>query len=308
MRAVVVRSYGGPEVLAVEEVERPRPLPTEVVVRVRAVGLNPVETLIRAGAFPLVTPPFTPGWDIAGVVDAVVPGVNRFRVGDEVFGLPLFPRAASAYAEYVAAPSRQLARKPRGLDWAAAAALPLAGLTAWQALVDVADVQPGQRVLVHAAGGGVGHLAVQIAKARGAYVIGTASAGKHAFLRGLGIDEVVDYRAADFARAVRDVDVVLEMVGGDYGARSIDVLRPGGLFVTAVERTNADLAARVERAGRRFAGITVEPDYVGLERLADLVERGKLRVHVSATFPLADAPRAHAAFAEGVTGKLALVV
>lgn len=309
MRAAVIQSFGGPEVFEIKEVDQPTPLPTEVVVRVRAIGTNPVEAYIRSGAFPLVKPPAILGWDISGVVDRVVPGVTRFVVGDEVFGMPLFPRSAGAYAEYVAAPSRQLVRKPAALDHVHAAALPLAGLTAWQALVDTADVQPGQRVLVHAAGGGVGHLAVQIAKVLGAYVVATASTAKHDFVRSLGADEVLDYRTVDFSKAVKDLDVVLELVGGDYGPRSIEVLRPGGLFITAVERTNAALAARVTASGRRFAGITVEPDHVGLERLVGLVTAGKLRVHVGHTIPLDEVARAHALYAAGgVTGKIVLTV
>src|SRR4051812_4834319 len=176
MRAAVMSEFGSPHVFEIRDVERPMPLPSEVVVRVRAVGINPVEAFIRSGAFPLQRPPAILGWDISGVVEEVVPGVTRFQVGDEVFGMPFFPRPASAYAELVAAPSRQLARKPPGLTHAQAAALPLAGLTAWQSLVDTAHVGAGQRVLIHGAGGGVGHLAVQLAKARGAYVIATASA------------------------------------------------------------------------------------------------------------------------------------
>nr|WP_230420076.1 NADP-dependent oxidoreductase [Catenulispora pinistramenti] len=164
--------------------------------------------------------PFTLGWDISGVVEEDVPGVTRFEVGDEVYGMPFFPRAANGYAEYVAVPSRQLARKPAALDHVHAAALPLAGLTAWQALVDAAEVAPGDRVLIHAAGGGVGHLAVQIAKARGAYVLATAGAAKHEFVLGLGADEVVDYRTADFTRELKDVDVVLDAVGGPVGRRA----------------------------------------------------------------------------------------
>jgi NADPH:quinone reductase-like Zn-dependent oxidoreductase len=309
MRAIVVRSFGPAEVLQLAEVDRPTPFPTEVLVAVKAVGINPVETYIRSGRYPLQQPPFIPGWDIAGVVAQVAPGVHRFRVGDEVLGMPMFPRSAGAYAEYVTSPSRQLIRKPAGLDFHQAAGLPLAGLTAWQMLVDIAQVSPGQRVLVHAAGGGVGHLAVQIAKALGAHVIATASAAKHDFVRSLGADEIIDYRSTDFTRAVRDVDVVLELVGGDYGVRSIDVLRPGGLLVTAVEHTSAELAARTASAGRRFAGITVEPDHVGLERLAALTEHGKLRVHVAHVVPLAEAPRAHTLLGRGgVTGKIVLAV
>jgi NADPH:quinone reductase-like Zn-dependent oxidoreductase len=241
------------------------------------------------------------------VVEDLEPGVTRFEPGDEVYGMPFFPRAASAYAEYVTAPSRQLARKPAGLSHAEAAVLPLAGLTAWQSLVDTAQLTAGQRVLVHGAGGGVGHLAVQVAKARGAYVIGTASAAKHEFVRGLGADEVIDYQASDFAAEADDLDVVLDTIGGDIARRSIGVLRPRGLLVTIVGRRDADLAARTRAAGRRFAGISVEPDYAGLEALAQLAGSGKLRVHLQTTLPLAEAARAHELLESGrTTGKIAL--
>lgn len=294
MRAIVQDTFGGPEVLRLAEIPDPAPLPTEVVVQVKAIGINPVETYVRAGRFPFVgQPPVILGWDISGVVESAVPGTNRFAPGDEVFGMPLFPRAAKAYAERVAAPSRQLARKPAALSHAEAAALALAGLTAWQSLVEVAGVKAGDRVLIHAAAGGVGHLAVQIAKAMGAHVIGTASPGKHDFVRGLGADEVIDYRGIDFETVVKDADVVLETVGGGYGERSIATLRPGGLLVTIVDRLNRELAQKTSEAGRRFAGLTVEPDHGGLEALAALTEAGKLRVHVEKAFPLEQAADAH---------------
>jgi len=294
MRAIVQDTFGGPDVLRLADVPDPALLPTEVVVLVKAIGINPVETYIRAGRFPFAgQPPLILGWDISGVVEQAVPGVNRFAPGDEVFGMPLFPRAAKAYAERVAAPSRQLARKPAALSHNEAAALALAGLTAWQCLVDVAGVKAGDRVLIHAAAGGVGHLAVQIAKALGAHVIGTASPGKHDFVRGLGADDVIDYRSVDFAEIVKDVDVVLETVGGDYGPRSIETLRPGGVLVTIVDRLNRELAQKVSDAGRRFAGMTVEPDAPGLEALAALAEAGQLKVHVEKTFPLEQAADAH---------------
>lgn len=185
------------------------------------------------------------------------------------------------------------------LDHIHAAALPLAGLTAWQSLVDVAHLAPGQRVLIHAAAGGVGHLAVQIAQHLGAEVIATAGADKHQFVRGLGVDEVIDYRTVDFTAAVRDVDVVLDLVGGDYGARSLQVLRPGGVLVTAVDRTNTNLAARAAAAGRRFAGVTVEPDGAQLAQLAHLVDAGHLVVHVEHVFALDQAAQAHTLLDKG---------
>jgi NADPH:quinone reductase-like Zn-dependent oxidoreductase len=308
LRAITQYSFGGPQVLRLAEVAPPEPVPSEVLVRVHATGVNAVDAMVRSGVMPLLgKPPFTIGWDISGVVEYSGPGVNRFRVGDQVYGMPFFPRRGGGYAEYVTVPSRQLARKPAGLDHAQAAALPQAGLTAWQGLVDVAGVEPGYRVLVHGGGGGVGHLAVQIAKARGAYVIATASAAKHGFLRALGADELIDCDVADFSQIVRDVDVVFDTVGG-YGEPSFRVLRPGGLFLTAVECANARLAAVTEAAGFCFAGLTVEPDYPGLEALTGLVEDGLLCPHVERTLPLDQAAQAHTLIESGhAQGKIVLI-
>jgi NADPH:quinone reductase-like Zn-dependent oxidoreductase len=310
MRAIIQKAFGGPEVLEVAEIPRPQPLPTEVLVRVRAVSVNPVEPFIRSGAFPLLgSPPFILGWDISGVVEEVVPGTSRFQVGDEVYGMPMFPRAASGNAEYVAAPSRQLALKPKNLDHAHAAALPLVGLTAWQALVDIAHLGAGQRVLIHGAGGGVGHVAVQIAKALGAHVIATASGPKHEFVRRLGADEIIDYKSVDFTQVVRDADVVLDVIGQGYAERSLQSLRPGGLLVTAVERTSTKLPKLAAEAGRRFAGVAVEPDYPALERLATLVEADKLRPYVEQVLPLEQIAKAHTLIERGATqGKIVLSV
>jgi NADPH:quinone reductase-like Zn-dependent oxidoreductase len=223
--------------------------------------------------------------------------------------MPRFPREAAAYAEYVTSPSRQLARIPDGLGDVEAGGLPLAGLTAWQALVETADVGPGRRVLILAAAGGVGHLGVQIAKARGAEVIGTASAAKHAFLVELGCDEAIDYTSEPIEERVRDVDVVLDLVGGDAGAAALPTLRDGGLFI-AVPSSSGLESLRELAAGRvRVTGILVEPDRAGLESLVELVGSGALRVHVSRTFPLEEAARAHELGETGRTqGKLVLTI
>ncbi|QSY48605.1 MULTISPECIES: NADP-dependent oxidoreductase [Streptomyces] len=307
MRAVIQKSFGGPEVLEVVETDRPTPLGGEVLVRVHASGVNPVDVAVRSGAYPLLgEPPFGVGWDISGVVEEAGPGA-RFKPGDEVFGMPFFPRAATGYAEYVAVPSRQVARKPATLDHVHAAAVPLAALTAWQGLVDAAGLAEGQRVLIHRAAGGVGHFAVQIAKARGAHVIAMASAPKHDFVRSLGADEVIDYRTTDFTEAVKDVDVVFD--SSSEGVRSLAVLRPGGTLVSIMEHWNQELAARVEAVGRRFAGVSVEPDYASLEAIAALVDAGRVRPHVAATFPLAEAAKAHEMVESGRTqGKIVLTV
>lgn len=295
--------------LELAEVPQPEPAPTEVLVRVTGAGVNPVDWKTRArGAF-LGEPPFTVGWDVAGVVEALGRGVTRFAVGDRAFGMPRFPYEAAAYAEYVAAPSRQLARTPVGLGDLEAAALPLAGLTAWQALVETADVQTGQRVLVLGAAGGVGHLAVQIANARGAYVIGTASAAKHAFLAELGVNEAIDYTSDSVEEAVSDVDVVLDLVGSETSPRAIASLRDGGVFIAVASAGGIDDLGAQAGDRVRVTSMLVEPDRAGLEEIAKLVSSDALRPHVSQTFPLAEAGRAHELGETGRTqGKLVLTV
>jgi NADPH:quinone reductase-like Zn-dependent oxidoreductase len=305
MQAIRQRSYGGPEVLELVEVDRPSPRPTEVLVRVLGAGVNPVDWKTRAGAGMRLTLPATVGWDVSGVVEQVGRGVTRFEPGDEVFGMPRFPGMAGGYAQYVTARSRQLARKPASISHEEAAGLPLAGLTAWQILVDTADVQPGQRVLVTAAGGGVGHLAVQIAKARGAQVIATARADKHGILRELGADEVIDYTTVDAPSAVADLDLVVDAIGGAGSAAWLPSLKPGGLLVPV---TGADaVAEQATRAGVRVSAFLVEPDYAGLEALAGLVEAGRLRVLLASVLPLAEAAQAHRLGEQGRTlGKIVL--
>ncbi|MEU4657418.1 NADP-dependent oxidoreductase [Streptomyces sp. NPDC023723] len=309
MRVITQQELGGPEVLTIVDAPEPQPFPTEVLVRVKAIGLNPLEARLRAGEFPLLgRPPFILGWDISGVVEEAS-ATWRFRPGDEVFGMPLFPRAASAYAEAVSAPALHLARKPASLSHVEASALPIVGLTAWQGLVDIGGVTEGDRVLVHGGGGGVGHVAIQIAKAFGAHVIATAGGSKREFVEGFGADEVIDYTAVDFTEAVRDVDVVLDTIGGDTVERSLAVLRPGGHLVTAVAEEDTELIAKYEAAGMRFSGIAVEPDPVALRGLVDLVEQGRLRVHVQETFPFERVADAHRLLDAGhLRGKLVLTV
>ncbi|MFD3404306.1 NADP-dependent oxidoreductase [Kribbella sp. NPDC058693] len=307
MRLVRQEEFGGPEVLRVIEVERPVPGPTEVLVEVHAAGVNPVDWYSRAEEAYLGSPPYTVGWDVAGVVVEAGLGASGVAVGDEVLGMPWFPREAAAYAEYVTAPSRQFVRKPTSMSYAEAAGLPLAGLTAWQALVDVADVQPGQRVLIDAAAGGVGHLAVQIAKARGAYVVGTSSAGKHDFLRSLGVDQPLDYR--DPAADPGTLDAVIGLAGDDSDRRWLEFINPGGILVGVLSGVPDDLEQAAKDRGVRSGRLLVEPDRIGLQGLTDLVETGKLRVHVEQTFPLEHAPEAHRLGETGrVTGKLVLTV
>lgn len=308
MRAVQVERFGPPEVMRVVELPRPVPGAGEVLVRMEAAGVNPVDWKVRSGASGdrFGTPPYVPGWDLAGMVEATGPGVSALAPGDQVFGMPRFPQLAGCYAEYVAAPAEQLARKPAELDWPAAGGLPLAGLTALQVL-DLAGVTRGQRVLVHAAAGGVGHLAVQLAKARGAWVAGTARADKHEFLRGLGADEAIDYTATQFEEAVKDLDVVIDPIGGDTSLRSLRALRPGGVLLLLVGRGSEELAAAARQAGVRVERHLVHPDGPGLARLADLAQQGKLRVEVEQVFPLEQAAKAHELGERGRTsGKLVL--
>lgn len=308
MRAIVQTSVGGPEVLALAD--RPDPVPNkgEVLVRVHAAGINPVDTAVRSGAYPLLgEPPFTVGWDISGVVEKLGPDTNGFAVGDEVLGMPFFPRQAAAYAELVAAPANELVLKPGAIDHVHAGALPLAGLTAWQALVGAGRIAPGQRVFIQAAAGGVGHLAVQIAKARGAYVVATASSSKLDFVRNLGADQAIDYAATDFAATVSDIDIVLEPIGGENAERSLETLKPGGTLVSLLGISDkAETQAKAR--GIRHEHISVVPDRTGLGELAMLIETDKLTVHVAKTFPLAEAAAAHRFLATRPVGKVVLTV
>ncbi|MER7802625.1 NADP-dependent oxidoreductase [Streptomyces parvulus] len=309
MRAMSQDVLGDPEVLKEIRPERPEPRPNEVLVRVRAAGVNPTDWKHRANGGFLGEPPFVLGWDVSGTVEAVGIGVAAFAPGDEVFGMLSYPFGHGSHAEYVTAPARAFTHKPAGIDHVQAGALPLVSLTAWQALVERADLRPGQRVLIHAAAGGVGHVAVQIAKARGAHVIGTASAGKHEFLRSLGADETVDYRETDFAEAVKDVDVVLDTIGGDTALRSLRVLRPGGVVVSIIPVGSDEFFEEADRLGVRAVRMLVDADRADMRSVAELVEAGKLRATVEKTFPLAEAAQAHALGETGrTTGKIVLVV
>ncbi|UKY54644.1 NADP-dependent oxidoreductase [Streptomyces inhibens] len=294
MRAVSQYAYGGPEVLEVVETDRPTPGPGEVLVRVRAAGVNPADWKIRAGTVRRFgDPPLTLGLDLCGTVEAVGDRTTRFQPGDDVYGCAFPPHGA--YAEYVVAPAEALAVAPGGIDHIHAGALPVAALTAWQPLMKVAAVGTGQRVLIHAAAGGIGHLAVQIAKARGAYVIGTARESKHAFLRDLGADELIDYTTTDFAATVRDIDVVLDPISGDYGPRSLNTLAPDGILID-VRGSGPDRTAVREQAmahGVGFVEFGFTPSGADLESIANLVERGSLHVAVNQVLPLEAAAKAH---------------
>jgi len=308
MRAVIQTSVGGPDVLFVAEQPDPSPKPGEVLIRVKAAGINPVDGAVRGGFYQLLgEPPFILGWDISGTVAALGAGVTAFEVGDDVFGMPRFPKQAGAYAELAAAPADEIAAKPAAIDHAHAAALPLAGLTAWQGLVRHGGLQAGQRVLIHAGAGGVGHLAVQIAKARGAYVIATASPDKLDFVRSLGADEVIDYTRDDFTGKVGNVDLVLDPIGGDHADQSLGILRDGGVLVSLLNVHDAT-RAKASARGVRVERMSVVPDREGLVELARLVDAKKLTPHVTKAFPLDQVGAAHAFLATRPIGKVVLTV
>lgn len=293
MLAVCMDRYGGPEVLQLVELAKPTPQPTEVLVEVRAAGINPADVKQRQGQGPLSSFPMILGWDVAGVVAEIGLGVTIFSPGDEVYGMPWFPRQAAGYAEYVTAPSRQFAPKPPSLSFAEAAALPLAGLAAWQLVTDTIHLDAGQRLLIHGAAGHVGALAVQVAKARGAHVIGVAKGSDHDRLRALGADEIVDYTSVRFEDVTDPVDAVLDFVGRDYTARSVPLVNRDGVVVQVPSPPASDDVRGGAAAGVRVTGFLVEPDHSSLLALTDLVERGRLSVEVGAVVPLGEAARAH---------------
>jgi NADPH:quinone reductase-like Zn-dependent oxidoreductase len=308
MRAIIQNSVGGPDVLVIADRPAPSPKAGEVLVRIGAAGINPVDGAVRAGRYPLLgEPPFILGWDVSGTVEALAPGVTSLKVGDAVFGMPRFPKQAAAYAELTAVPADEIAPKPKGIDHVHAAALPLAGLTAWQGLVRHGGLEQGQRVLIHAAAGGVGHLAVQIAKARGAHVVTTASPEKLDFVRSLGADEVIDYTKDDFVDKTHDIDLVLETVGGAHAQRSLKVLKSGGVLVSLL---NVDDTTKAEAKAQniRVERMSVVPDRAGLVELGKLVDAKKLAVHVARTFPLEEAGAAHAFLAIRPIGKVVLAI
>ena len=301
MRALTQHTFGGPEVLEIAEVARPAAGPGEVLIRVRAAGVNPSDWKVRSGLLPRFgPPPFVLGLDFAGI---------RADTGDEVYGVVYPPQGA--YAEFTVANVDRLAHKPSTADWVHTAALPTAGLTAYQPLVGIAKIGPGARVLIHAAAGGVGHLAVQIAKARGAYVIGTARAVKHDFLRGLGADELIDYTTTDFTTAVRDVDVVLDPIGAEYAVRSLDALTPDGILldVRGTGPDRSEVRAKAAARGLRYEEFRMAPATDDLDAIARLVDDGELRVAVEQVFPLEHAAKAHELSESGrVAGKMVLTV
>ena len=310
MNAVRIHEFGEPEVLIYEAVPKPVPMGDEVLIRVHAAGINPVDCKTRRGEglawrypnpFPLIL-----GWDVSGVIEEIGTTVTDFNIGDEVYGMVSFPEIGAAYAEYVTASPHDIALKPASVDHVQAAALPLVGLTAWQALFDNGDLSAWQRVLIHAAAGGVGHIAVQLAKWKGSTVLGTASPRNEAFLGSLGVDQFINYQDADFLQDVSEVDVVLDPISGETRDQSWVVIKPNGILVSIVGEPSAEKALEHAVRGARML---VRPNAAQLREMAQLVDNGQLSVKIDQVLPLQQAAQAHRLSQAGHTqGKLVLQV
>ena len=286
MKAVVAHEYGAPEVLKFEEVPRPEPKEDEALVRVIASGVNPADPLTLSGKYARefgTHLPLIPGYDIAGVVEKTGAKVTKLKAGDAVYGYPTF---GGGWAEYVTVKQWEMAAKPKALNFAEAAAVPMGALTAWQALVDTAQLHPGQTILVHGGSGGVGSFAVQIAKARGARVIATASTANQDLLKQLGADVAIDYTKTRFEDVAKDVDAVLDPVGKETLARSYDVVKKGGIVLSLVARPDP---VELEKRGIRGGAISVHPDAEDLAEIARLNDAGKIKPDVTEVLPLSEA-------------------
>jgi NADPH:quinone reductase-like Zn-dependent oxidoreductase len=308
MKAVRIHNYGGPEVLRYEDVSRPQPGTGEVLIRIHAAGVNPVDWKIREGYLKDMLPcslPLIPGWDVSGVVEEAGPGVSRLKKGDEVYGMPDISRDG-AYAEYMVARESEIALKPKSLHHTHAAGVPMGALTAWQAMFDTAQLRAGQRVLIHAGTGGVGHFAVQLAKWKGAHVIATASTRNQELLRELGADEPIDYTTQRFEDVAQDVDVVLDTMGGETQERSWRVLKKGGILVSLTEPPSAEKA---QEHGVRAIFHSSHPSSAQLAEIAALIDSGKLKPLIDRIVPLSEARRAQELSQSGRTrGKIVLRV
>jgi NADPH:quinone reductase-like Zn-dependent oxidoreductase len=311
MKAVRIHSYGEAGVLSYEDVPRPVPADNELLIRVHAAGVNPIDWKIRSGDLKDWIPhtfPFVLGVDFSGVVQEIGPKVHGLKQADEVFGEAKISGPNGSYAEYLTVPARNVAVKPRSVNHIQAAALPVVATAAWQALFgeDGIDLQPGQTILIHGGAGGVGSTAIQLAKWRGANVIATASQANHEFLRQLGADETIDYTKVAFDSVVKDADAVLDTIGGETQSRSWRVLKPGGVLASV-----RGMPAEPESKPRGARGVSVQGErgIPALGRIAELVDAGFLRQHVSEIMPLAEARRAHELSETGhVRGKIVLNV
>lgn len=315
MKAVRIHAFGDVDVLKYEDVERPEPQAGEVLVRVRAAAINPVDTFSRRYPVAFTTGvtglPYILGWDISGEVVALGEDVTQFAVGDEVYGMPRFPAEAKAYSQYITAPVADLARKPQNMTHQEAAGVPLAALTAWQSLFEIAHLQAGQTVFISGGSGGVGHFAIQLARWKGAQVITTTSTRNVDFVRSLGADVVIDYTQQAITDVAKDVDVVLDTVGGDELTDAFKVVRSGAVVVSLPgHRGVGEVGERLApQYGVSFVLPLVHPSGEQMAELAQLAEAGQLKIHVDAVFPLEDVAQAHKLIEGGhVRGKLVLTV
>ncbi|MFT5681316.1 MAG: NADPH:quinone reductase-like Zn-dependent oxidoreductase [Myxococcota bacterium] len=308
MKAIRIHGYGDLDTLIYEDAPLPEPGPADVRVRVHAAAVNPVDWKIRAGYLAAMVPhqmPLTLGWDVSGVVEQVGADVTHLSVGDAVYSRPDITRNGT-YAEYVVVRASEVAAKPATLSHNEAAAVPLAGLTAWQALFDHAQLKAGERVLIHAGAGGVGSFAIQFARSVGAHVIATASAANEALVRSLGADEFVDYRSQRFEEVLAKVDVVLDTIGSDTQTRSISLLKSGGRLFSVVGAPDADALAAVGATGGAFM---VQPSSEALTEIAQLIDAGTVRVLIDSVFPLSETRAAHEKSQTGrAKGKIVLEV
>jgi NADPH:quinone reductase-like Zn-dependent oxidoreductase len=317
MKAITISENGGIEKLIFSELPQPVIGPKEVLVAVKAIGINPVDAFVRMYpdalrnyVKPVEGKPVIIGWDISGTVVEAGAEVSQFQIGDEVFGMVNFPGPGSAYAEYVASPAAHLALKPANITHEEAAAASLAAITAWQALVTYAKLQKGEKILIHAAAGGVGHYAVQLAKHFGAYVVATGSAGKKDFILGLGADEFIDYKAEKFEDKVQDADVVLDSLFGDHVFRSVDAAKKGGRVISLLTFfTDEKLIQKVNDKNLYVHRVSVASSGEDVGELAKLLADGSIRSHISHTFSFADLPKAHTEIGKGSTvGKIVVTI
>lgn len=304
MKAIVVSAYGGVEVLQYQEVPIPAIQSHEILIQVHCAGVSPLDLKMRDGWFKEPNLPIILGWELSGIVSAVGKNITRFKPGEAVFAHPSVYRQGGGYAEYAVVQENEIAHKPAAISHAQAAAASMNTLTAWQALFDTAKLEPGQKILIHAAAGGVGHLAVQLAKWKGAEVIGTASAKNKAFLIDLGVDKVIDYNTQDFETIIKDVDVVLDTIGGETLMKSFAITKKNGIVVSIID------FERIKQAltfGVRGENVIVSPNAQQLEKIATLLEAGTIKPYIEAVFPLQEAKKAHELLQSGhVRGKIVL--
>lgn len=311
MRAIILTGFGGVENLVIEEVPIPVISDKEVLIKVKALSINPVDIKTRLGRGHAARlreyNPIILGWDVSGIVSKTGKSVTSFKTGDEVFGMVNFPGHGKAYAEFVAAPESHLALKPFNISHEEAAAASLAALTAWQILKEKSVIEPGYRVLIHAAAGGVGHYAVQMSKHLGAYVIGTASGKNRDFVLALGADEHIDYEKQRFEDVIKDVDFVLDSMGGDYIDRSLNVLRCGGTIISIPSGASESVKEKAKLKGLNGDTFRVKSDGRDMKEIADLLQLGVVKSYVSGKYDFDEIQNAHKQIESGKTkGKIVI--